>query len=108
MTTEDQVHPKGRDASEVRTYHQRFESDYKIGDVVLVNDAETGRKRPGSFTLMGQFQTGDYDGWWTVNKTKGGESYREESKPVLDIHIREWVEFNSKVVQPRRIEVDCS
>ena len=31
------VAPKGRDAAEVRTYYERFESKYKIGDVVYVN-----------------------------------------------------------------------
>ena len=104
MTTE--VSPKGRDASEVITYHERFESKYKIGDVVLVSDAETGRKRPGTFTLLRQFQTGDYDGWFTNNHTGGTSNYQEANKPVLDIHIREWTDFNDKVVQPRRVEVD--
>ncbi len=102
MTT---VAPKGRDASEVRTYVERFESKYKIGDVVEVNDSETGRKRPGTFTLRGQFQSGPYDGWWALQKTGGGNNYREEFKPILDEHIREWLDFNDKIRQPRKVEV---
>jgi len=99
------VSPKGRDASEIRTYHERFESTYNIGDVVYVNDSD-GRKRQGTFTLRGQFQSGAYDGWWALQKSGGGNNYREEFKPVLDVDIREWVDFNDKIRQPLRVKVD--
>lgn len=102
MTT---VSPKGRDASEVRIYIERFESKYKIGDVVYVNDAETGRKRSGTFTLRGQFQSGPYDGWWALQKSGSGIAYREEFKPILDVDIREWLDFNDKIRQPAKVEV---
>ncbi len=106
MTTKDQVHPKGRDPSEPIVYHERFESKYKVGDVVYANDRETGRKRPGTFTLKGQFQTGDHEGWWANNATGGTSNYQEANRPVLDVDIREVVSFSDKVVQPRRVEVD--
>lgn len=96
---------RGRDKAAPVIYFERFESDYKIGDVVSARDRASGKKMSGTFTLMGQFQRGPHDGWWALRKWGSGERYREETKPVLDTEIIEWLDFNKRVVQPTRVEV---
>ena len=87
-------------SKKVVPYQVQFESDYKIGDVVEANDNETGRKRPGTFTLMRQFG-GKTSGWSALRKWGSGVRYREEYVPIHDEDIREWVDFNKKIHQPK-------
>ncbi len=96
----------------VLPYYHRFDSEYKVGDVVSVRDPETGRKQVGTYTLMGQFQGAEPNlmGWWALRKWGSGDRYREENKPVPDADIIEWIDNNKLVreTHAKRTVIDAT